>query len=269
MAKTHFKRILAMAMSLTLISSTFAVAPAASVSAESSEVTGTGEFVGSTYTHEDFTIGTSLYVPATYSADKEYSLLVYLHGAGDRGDGPLYTSGTGSEAFITKDVIEMYGEDFIIFAPRCPSGYKWVESDWTPGTYNYSATPISQPMSAAISYIYDEILTTYSINENRIYVTGDSMGGGGTWDIILREPDLFAAALPTAGYNDAAQAANIREDLAIWIHHTKQDPIVSAVGDQAMYEALVDLGRTNVKYTEYDAESEDYIALYSETTRAN
>ncbi len=229
------------------------------------QIHGTGVFVGSTHTYNGFTVGTSIYVPQSYSPDKEYAFLLYFHSAGDRGDGPLWNGSIGSNNSMPKDVIERYGEDFIIFAPRCPSGSQWVASPWDPGVYNYKSTPVSKPMSAVIDFIYNEILKNYSIDRSRIYVAGDSMGGGGTWDIILREKDLFAAALPTCGYNDPAEAANIRGDLAIWSHHAKQDPVVSVLGDQKMYAALTELGRTNVKYTEFDTENPNDAALFYST----
>ncbi len=211
-----------------------------------------GQFNGSTYTYNDFTIGASLYLPKNYSPEKEYGLLVYFHNAGGRGAGPSISSGTGN--VLTKAIINKSGDEFIVFAPRCPKEpQQWASPSWVPGVYNYESTAISPAMDAVVNYIYEEIIAKYNVDMSRILVGGDSMGGGGTWDIILREPDLFAAALPVAGYCDPLQAANIREDLAIWAVHTMQDKTVKVIGDRAMTAALKNLGRTNVRYTEYDS----------------
>ncbi len=211
-----------------------------------------GQFNGGTHTYNDFTIGASLYLPKNYSPEKEYGLLVYFHNAGGRGAGPYFSSGTGN--VLTKAIINKSGDEFIVFAPRCPKEpQQWASPSWVPGVYNYESTNISPAMDAVVNYIYEEIIAKYNVDMSRILVGGDSMGGGGTWDIILREPDLFAAALPVAGYCDPLQAANIREDLAIWAVHTMQDKTVKVIGDRAMTAALKNLGRTNVRYTEYDS----------------
>lgn len=226
------------------------------------EVKGTSSFVGGYYTHGDVTIPTSLWVPKSYSPDKEYALLIYFHNVGGRGATPTWSSGNGNA--LTSNIIKNYGEEFIIFAPRCPSEYRWAEADWATGMYDYANTPTSKPMSAVLSFIYDELFVKYSIDKTRIYAAGDSMGGGGTWDLILRAPDLLAAALPVAGYNDPSQAANIREDLKLWIVHTAQDKSVNVAGDRATYAILKNLGR-DVRYTEYDSSNPEHKVLFKES----
>ena len=261
----NFKHILSLAMSCVIMLSLFKLFPVTTAATEETDTTEnliTGSFVPGTYTYGEswsieagaytpFTIGTSLYLPKDYSPEKEYGLLVYFHNAGGRGEGASYSGGKGNT--LTTNVINKSGDEYIIFAPKCPKEpEQWVSSSWVPGVYNYESTKVSPAMDAVINYIYEEILAKYSVDMSRIVVAGDSMGGGGTWDIILREPDLFAAALPVAGYCDPLQAANIREDLAIWVVHTMQDKTVNVRGDRAMTATLKNLGRTNIKYTEYD-----------------
>lgn len=225
-------------------------------------MTGTSSFVGGAYTHDGTTIATSLYVPKGYTPDKEYALLIYFHNVGGRGSTPFYTGGTGNA--LSKNVIDLTNDGTIIFAPRCPEAYYWAEAPYAPGWYNFESTPISKPMAATISYIYDEIIANYNIDMTRIWAFGDSLGSGGTWDLILREPDLLAGAVPVAGYNDPTQAANVRDDLAIWAIHTAQDKSVNVRGDRAMTAALMNMGR-NVKYTEYDSSNPDHKVLFNES----
>ena len=221
---------------------------------------GTGSFVGGSYNDGETTIATSLYVPKNYSADKEYSLLIYFHNVGNRGEVPLYSSGMGNA--LMRNVISLTGDNTIIFAPRCPTAYYWAEQPYAPGYYSFEDTPISKPMKAVISCIYDEIFEKYNIDKTRVWAFGDSLGGGGTWDLILREPGLLAGAVPTCGYCDPTQAVNVSEQTAIWAHHTMQDKSVNVRGDRAMTAALANLGR-NVKYTEYDSSNPDHKKLFN------
>ncbi len=258
-----FKCLMSLALSFLVAISLFTAIPVtANETTDTPSDIVTGQFVPGTYVYgeswniaagayTDFTIGTSLYLPKNYSPEKQYGLLVYFHNAGGRGEGAYFAEGKGNT--LTTNIINKSGDEFIIFAPRCPKDpEQWVQSTWVPGVYNYDSTKVSPAMDAVLHYIHEEILAKYSVDMSRILVGGDSMGGGGTWDIILREPDLFAAAFPVAGYNDPLQAANVREDLAIWAVHTMQDKTVNVRGDRAMVAMLKNLGRTNVKYTEYD-----------------
>lgn len=222
-----------------------------------------GQFNGGIYTYgtywngNEFSIGTSVYLPKDFSPEEEYGLLIYFHNAGGRREEliPYFSSGLGN--VITKNVINRSGDKFIVFAPRCPfDPEQWVSQSWGKGVYNYDKTPISSAMDAVLNFIDEEIIAKYNIDMSRIYAAGDSMGGGGTWDIALRAPDLLAAILPTAGYCDPNQAANLRDDLAIWAAHSKQDRVVKVTGDRAMTATLWNLGRTNVRYTEYDTSDE-------------
>ena len=212
-------------------------------------LTGTGSFVGGSY-EDGITIPTSLYVPKDYSPEKEYALLIYFHNVGGRGDTPYWSSGTGNQ--LVKNVISLTNDGTIVFAPRCPKDYFWAEQPYTPGYYSYEDTPISKPITAVISYIYNEIFKNYNIDKTRVWAFGDSLGGGGTWDLMLREPTLLAGAVPVAGYCDPTQAVNVSEQTAVWAIHTMQDKSVSVRGDRAMTAALANLGR-NVKYLEYDS----------------
>ena len=221
---------------------------------------GTGSFVGGSYNDGKTTIATSLYVPKNYSPDKQYSLLIYFHNVGNRGETPLYTGGMGNN--LIKNVISLTNDSTIVFVPRCPTAYYWAEQPYAPGYYSFEDTPISKPMSAVISYIYDELFEKYNIDKTRIWAFGDSLGGGGTWDLILREPGLLAGAVPTCGYCDPTQAVNVSEQTAIWAHHTAQDKSVNVRGDRAMTAVLGNLGR-NVKYTEYDSSNPEHKALFN------
>lgn len=97
--------------------------------------------------------------------------------------------------------------------------------------------------------IMDSVEKEFSIDPARIYVTGQSMGGFGTWDIIMRYPKKFAAAIPICGGGDPSQAKNIAH-LPIWTYHGDKDNAVPIAGTREMVEALKKADG-NIKYSEY------------------
>ena len=98
--------------------------------------------------------------------------------------------------------------------------------------------------------ILDLVTDEFNIDSNRVYVTGQSMGGYGTWDLILRYPKRFAAAVPVCGAGDPASAKRIAH-IPIWAFHGDRDKTVPTRGTQKMIEALKQAGG-RAKYTEYE-----------------
>lgn len=91
--------------------------------------------------------------------------------------------------------------------PQCPEDFRWVETDWQANTHQLPDSP-SKPMDALIEFISTDPLKI--INENRLYIAGISMGGFGTWDILMRKPDWFNAAIPICGGADETKAPLIK-----------------------------------------------------------
>lgn len=191
-----------------------------------------------------------LYLPPDYSQDKEYAFLLFLHGAGERGDGLDHIRNVGIINHIL-DNPETAGS-FIIAAPQCASNFQWVDTPWSEGSYNQDDIPMSRYLTATHELI-GELLDTYSIDEDRLYISGFSMGGYGTWDMITRYPDLFAAAVPICGAGDPSKAALIK-DLPIWTFHSARDATVPASGSRDMVSALEAIDG-NIRYTEYDSDA--------------
>lgn len=201
-----------------------------------------------------------LYVPEDYNPEKQYSFLLFLHGAGNRGnDNKSQVSvNTGLiDRIINGEKISYNGteidssKEFIIVAPQCASEKQWVDTSWsvTPDpSYKLSEIPQSQYMTAVVNLI-DKMKADYNLNSARMYITGLSMGGFGTWDLIARYPDLFAAAIPMGGAGDVSMAKTIAKT-PVWTFHQLQDPTVSAEGTVAMVKALTKAG-AEVKFTPY------------------
>jgi len=103
---------------------------------------------------------------------------------------------------------------------------------------------------ALVLELMDKVIDEYPINTKKIYVTGLSMGGFGTWDLISRIPERIAAAAPVCGGGDETQAAKL-VDIPIWVFHGSEDTVVPVDRSRHMVQAIKDAGGTKIKYTEY------------------
>lgn len=212
------------------------------------------------YSSNNTSLPYRLYVPDDYNPEKEYSLLLFLHGAGNRGNDNenQVSANTGLiNRIINGEQIVYNGEtlsadkEFIIVAPQCMTDFQWVDTSWsvTPDpSYKLDAVVQSAYMTAVVELI-DDICSTYNIDSSRMYATGLSMGGFGVWDLLMRYPDLFAAAVPMGGAGDTSKA-NIIKNTPVWTFHQLHDPVVASAGTVAMVKALVDVG-AEVKFTPY------------------
>lgn len=166
-----------------------------------------------------------LSLPDGYSdrPDKLFPLLLCLHGAGERGDdlelvkvhGPL------------REVEKGRHLPFVIVAPQCPAG-----EVWDPHT---------------LSALLDEIEERLRIDPERIYVTGLSMGGYGTWALACHQPERFAAIVPICGGGNPVAATRIVH-LPIWAVHGDQDEVVPLHQSQIMVERLLAAGAERVRF---------------------
>ncbi|MDY3030313.1 MAG: GDSL-type esterase/lipase family protein [Clostridia bacterium] len=201
-----------------------------------------------------------LYVPDDYSAEKEYSFLLFLHGAGNRGnDNESQVSvNTGlinriisGETIIANGQTIDSSKEFIIVAPQCATEFQWVDTSWSvipDPSYKLDEIPQSKYMTAVVELI-DSMKVKYNLNSSRMYATGLSMGGFGTWDLLMRYPDLFAAAIPMGGAGDTSKA-DVIKNTPVWTFHQLHDPVVASDGTVAMVKALIDAG-AEVKFTPY------------------
>ena len=169
-----------------------------------------------------------VYLPPEYkNDDQNWPLVLFLHGSGERGDNLSFVKRHGPPMLVEQ------GKDFpfILISPQCPLGRRWDALE--------------------LSTLLDEVEKIYRVDENRVYVTGLSMGGEGTWKLIMAEPNRFAAAAPVCGrtsssYLDACKLKN----LPIWIFHGAMDDVVSLDESVRMVKALEKCGN-NVKFTVY------------------
>ncbi len=200
-------------------------------------------FNGLSYTAEDgTTLVYRLYVPSNYDASKDYPVIVFLHGAGERGTDNMAQLGGMVPSMFNQQNTKI--ENAIVVAPQCPWNNQWVDTPWANGNYSIDNVPESNELKAVVELL-NSIKNKYSTDENKYYAMGLSMGGFGTWDLIMRHTDMFAAAVPVCGGADVSQAENLKY-MPIFTAHASNDGSVPYAGTEAMVEALRDAGSTAV-----------------------
>jgi predicted peptidase len=186
-------------------------------------------------TSETVPVGYLVYVPRGYGDDpqKKWPLILFLHGSGERGSNPRVLTKQGLPKLLER------GDDFpfLIVSPQCP-----LEKWWWPRT-------------RVLSAFLDHIESAYAVDTERIYATGLSMGGFGTWALAYRYPDRLAAIAPVAGgYYDGTPALPedicVLKDLPIWAFHGAKDTTVKPSESERVVEALRACG-SDVRFTLY------------------
>jgi predicted peptidase len=171
-----------------------------------------------------------------YDTLRKYPLVLFLHGAGERGDDNEAQLKWGVQNFATDQA--MIAHPAIVIAPQCPLKMGW--SNFTgfreKGKEIVLQPEPSKPMKLVIELIH-ELVKKLPVDTNRLYVTGLSMGGFGTYDAIERYPDLFAAAVPVAGGGDTSKASLIAH-IPIWDFHGAEDAAVNPDYSWNMIDAL-------------------------------
>lgn len=191
--------------------------------------------------------------PANYDPGRKYPLILVLHGAGERGNDNEKQLVHGGKLFLADSNRIKYPA--IILFPQCPQNSYWssVKIDRTtqPLTiaFDYASSQITPPLNSAIeltrSYINDG-----KADRRRVYVTGLSMGGMGTFEAVYREPKLFAAAAPICGGGDTKAYSKQSARVPFRIFHGADDAVVSVDLSRAMVGRLKELN-ASVQYVEY------------------
>jgi predicted peptidase len=177
-----------------------------------------------------------LYLPKDYGkADKKWPLILFLHGAGERGDNIELVKKHGP----AKLAAEGKDFDFIIVSPQCP------QESWWP------------TMTEDLKILVDDIAGKYQVDKSRMYITGLSMGGYGTWSMIIKYPDMFAAAAPICGGGESVLAKFRLDKMPIWVFHGAKDDVVPPSKSEEMVKAVEKAGNKNVKFTVYPEAGHD------------
>lgn len=189
-------------------------------------------FTGGDY--EDEVFHYRLMKPPVVELNKKYPLVIFLHGAGERGsDNKLQLL-----YFPTQMAQPEWRKKFpcFVLAPQCRNDRKWVEVDWSnPNDPTMPESPSSQLQTVMV--MIEKTLAEQQVDPSRVYLTGLSMGGFGSFDLAIRKPDWFAAVAPICGAADPKKVGSIKE-LPIWIIHGDQDTVVSVERSRSAVTAL-------------------------------
>ena len=189
-----------------------------------------------TFAEGKATLPYRLLKPATVEAGKKYPLVIFLHGAGERGDDnkAQLKHGVGEFAKRSKEY------PCFLIAPQCPAGGR----GWSLSAKSGGAAP-----GKLVLDLIDKTCKELPIDTKRIYLTGLSMGGYGTWTLLARKPDLFAAGIPICGGGDPKDGAKLAK-IPIWVFHGDKDAAVKVERSRDMVAAIEKAGG-KPKYTEY------------------
>lgn len=188
-------------------------------------------------------------VPQTIERGEKYPLVLFLHGAGERGVDNQAQLVHGASEFLQADRRAKYPA-FVIF-PQCPQEKRWVESDWNlkSGRGEFPLAP-SVSMRLALEMV-DHLCHEFPVDLDRCYVTGLSMGGQGAWYAAAAEPKRFAAMLEVCGGGDPSWADRY-QGVPIWAFHGQDDNVVPVHRGREMVVALADAGHApELRYVEY------------------
>ncbi len=180
--------------------------------------------------------------PENMDASKRYPLVIFLHGAGERGNDNKAQLRDAMKFLHSQREFPCY-----VVAPQCSKGTRWVEVHW--GEKEPHTTP--KTPSRCMGLLLDllpELIANNKVDTSRIYVVGLSMGGFGTWDLMVRRPDLIAAAVPICGGADNSKAKSIAH-IPVWVWHGDKDTAVHTVRSRSMVAALKQVGAEPI-YTE-------------------
>ena len=195
-----------------------------------------------------------LFTPAAApsAAGAKFPLLLLLHGAGGRGTDNLLQI-QGMNACIGAGIWTLpehqAAHPCYVLAPQCPpEPAAWTElGDWKLESRPHHPQPT--PPLAQVMELLDQILTTQPVDLGRVYVLGPSMGGFGAWDLLVRQPGRFAAAVPVCGGLADGQAPKIAH-VPVWIFHGAADDVVPVSLSRDDFAALTAAG-AHPRYTEY------------------
>lgn len=199
-------------------------------------------------------LGYRVLYPENFDKSKEYPLVYFLHGAGERGTDNEKQLVHGSKLFLDPQNRSEYPA--IVVFPQCPSNDYWanVSRKVNPetGKRDFIFAKKGKPtkaMQGALSLI-DSLVALSYVDKSRVYVSGLSMGGMGTFELINRKPDTFAAAMPICGGGNPKSVRNYAKKLPLWVFHGAKDDVVPPIHSRQMVDALKARGGT-VKFSLY------------------
>lgn len=193
--------------------------------------------------------------PVNYDAKKPYPLIVYLHGAGLRGNDNERQLTESGRFFLNESIRNKYPA--IVIFPQCPSDSMWFKIPPSPPfdttvavNHKMNTLALSTP-EKLVKLLMDSLAEHKIVDKKRIYLGGSSLGGFGAYDLVIHFPDYFAAAFPVCGQANVELYPKRAKDVPVWIFHGAKDDIINIWPDRSLIKALQQGGAKNARYTEY------------------
>jgi len=199
--------------------------------------------------------------PVNYEPQKSYPLIVYLHGAGFRGNDNEQQLGGGSRYYgagkdFLNDSVRKKFPALVVF-PQCPADSMWFKIPPGPpydttAAFNHQMNTLALSTPERLVKLLMDSLADHKIaDRKRIYLGGTSLGAFGTYDLVIHYPDYFAAAFPICGQANVVLYPKIASNVPVWIFHGAIDDVINPWPDRSLIKALQHSGAKNAKYTEY------------------
>ena len=175
-----------------------------------------------------------LLTPSNITKGKRYPLVLFLHGAGERGNDNNQQKRHFPELMASQEYRDLYPA--FVLAPQCPKNQFWVDVDWSSEGSTPFRSAAEMPMQGAMAAL-EEVVHNHPIDLERITLTGLSMGGYGAWDLAMRHPYWFTSVVPICGGGDEREVARLA-GLPIQVWHGEKDRIVPTKRSRQIVEAI-------------------------------
>ncbi len=203
----------------------------------------------------------SFYPSQYHEKGVKIPLVLFLHGAGERGDDN--ESQLAHIAPILSAAEQQEKHPAILVFPQCPEEGYWAHVNRGEGQWTVKSSETPTPSMAKVIQLLDRLLEDPKVDRTRVYLSGLSMGGFGTFDLLSRRPELFAAAVPICGGADTMKVSAY-SDIPLWNFHGALDPVVPVELSQEFMSSFIEAGG-NPRYTEYhDGEHDVWNRAYQE-----
>ena len=194
------------------------------------------------FVNEKDTLNYRILKPLDYDPNQKYPVHLFLHGAGERGFNNSSQLMYVDRLFLKKENREHYKSWIIL--PQCPTNDRWPslssDSEWNNNFENKITGP--NKSLKLVMELMDRFIEKKQVNKQKVYVSGLSMGGMGTFEILYRRPNMFAAATPICGNGIAAFAKQYANKVSIWIFHGSDDKVVQPKHSLKMANAIIESG---------------------------
>lgn len=198
--------------------------------------------------------------PEDYDKNKDYPLVVFLHGAGERGNDNAFQLAWGSDFFLKEEIRKKHPA--IVVFPQCSKDDYWAKVKYKGNKkigrrFKFKLNAGHPTKSLRLTYyLIQKLIREEAVDVKRLYIAGLSMGGMGTFEMIARFPNKFAAAMPICGGGNPNHTLHYSKYTSLWIFHGEDDPVVGVRHSRRMAKQLKKF-KADVKYSEYPGVGHD------------